>query len=160
LAGFIGKDVRVALFPSLLLLACGEEDKTSGQDRDGVAPTELSSNDALEESRRDAPTRSTVIRELGVHHLSLSAPDGDRTLILEIAVEAAPDSIDVIVAREGQVRDGILMLASEYTASDVEDLDGRMRLRDDIHERIRAAVAPHKVARVFYTEFKFESESP
>jgi len=108
----------------------------------------------------DAPTRSSVIHELGVHRLSLSDPEGERILILEIAVEAAPDSIDAIMAREGQVRDGILMLAREYRASDIEDLDGKMRLRDDIHERIRTAVAPHRVDRVFYTAFKFENENP
>jgi flagellar FliL protein len=104
-----------------------------------------------------AQTGQTEVYELGDFHVNLSGSGGSRILMMEIAVEGIPDAITNIEARQHQVRDAILMLASDYEARELEGLDGKLRLRDEIHRRINAVLAPHKVDRVYYTEFKFGS---
>jgi flagellar FliL protein len=118
-------------------------------------PAEIAGADPLEPSEESSSSLSTEVYELGEFQVNLSGTMGGRILMLEIAVEGSADSVSSIETRQHQIRDAILMLASDYSVSELEGLDGKLRLRDDIHRRINAILAPHRINRVYYTEFKF-----
>jgi len=98
----------------------------------------------------------TEMFDLGEYQVSLGGAAGSRLLVMNISVESIPDSFPSIESKQPQIRDAILMLASDYTVRELEGLDGKLRLRDDIHRRINAVLAPHKVLRVYYTDFRLQ----
>jgi flagellar FliL protein len=51
------------------------------------------------------------------------------------------------------MRDSILLLASDYSYTELEGIDGKYRLKDDIHTRVNAVLEPIKISRVYFTEF-------
>ena len=122
---------------------------------DSESNTELAGAEPLEPTEEASSSLSTEVYELGEFQVNLSGTMGGRILMLEIAVEGSADSVSNIESRQHQIRDAILMLASDYSVSELEGLDGKLRLRDDIHRRINAILAPHRINRVYYTEFKF-----
>jgi hypothetical protein len=93
--------------------------------------------------------------ELGEIQVQLSGSDGAPNLVMEIAVEGGADPITNVEARQYQVRDMILMIASGYTRTELEGLDGKLRLRDEIHLGLNAILSPYKIDRVYYTRFAF-----
>ena len=52
-----------------------------------------------------------------------------------------------------ELRDYILLLASDYSYTDLEGIDGKMRLKDEIHIRVNSVLEPDEAKRVFFTEF-------
>ena len=124
-------------------------DQLGGDDLTGAGEEEMAQLAGASES---GPTE---MYELGEFRVNLSGSAGSRILIMEIAVEGIPDAVSHIENKEHQIRDAILMLASDYTVLELEGIDGKLRLRDDIQRRINAVLTPHKVLRVYYTEFQF-----
>lgn len=93
------------------------------------------------------------IAGLGNFIVNLRDSAGGRILQMEISVEGEPDATARITEREAQVRDAVLMLASDYSYLELEGVDGKMRLRDDILVRINSVVDPTRVSRVYFTSF-------
>jgi flagellar FliL protein len=58
-----------------------------------------------------------------------------------------------VVKKEAQLRDAIIVLASDYTYLELDGLEGKMRLKDEVLKRSNAVLAPEKVERVYFTNF-------
>jgi len=101
----------------------------------------------------DAPAAGSEVYELGDFKVNLSGSQ-TRILMMELAVEGLPDAMGSIEQKQHQIRDAVLMLASDYTTVELEGLEGKLRLRDEIHRRINAVLAPQKVDRVYYMKFE------
>ena len=99
----------------------------------------------------------TEIYDLKEFKVNLSGSAGSRILQMNISVESIPDAAIAIEEKEPQIRDAIILLASDYTVLELEGLDGKLRLRDDIHRRINSVLAPHKVLRVYFTDFLLQT---
>jgi flagellar basal body-associated protein FliL len=110
---------------------------------------------ALETTAEDTTTND--VRLLDEFKINLNGTVGARLLVMQIAIEGNTSAVDNIELRQHQIRDAILMLTSDYTVMELEGLDGKLRLRDEIHRRINAVLAPHKIDRVYYTRFEFAS---
>ena len=96
---------------------------------------------------------TTDVVELGKFTVNLRDSAGGRLLQMEISVEASLEGVELVQKREAQVRDAILMLTSDYTYVELEGMDGKMRLRDEIQRRIDAVIEPKRIARVYFTNF-------
>ncbi len=159
--------------PVMVLSAC-EDSKRSRSDRDddedggskkddvSAEPDDIAQivlGDPEVRSDEDSrPTRDepegTDVRILDEFRVNVSGTAGARILVMEIAVEGTSSALDNIEHRQHQIRDAIFLLTSDYTVMELEGLDGKLRLRDDIHRRINAVLAPHKIGRVYYTRFE------
>ena len=115
----------------------------------GAAPPEAGGAGGVEGAA--APLSEVV--SLGRFTVNLRDSAGGRLLQMEISLEGDSAVAKIVADKEAQLRDSVLMLASDYTYAQLEGLDGRLQLRDEIHRRANAIVAPSKVNRVYFTEF-------
>jgi len=100
-----------------------------------------------------AAEANSAVTSLGSFTVNLRDSAGGRLLQMDISVEADSAATAAIPARQAQIRDATIMLASDYSYLELEGLDGKMRLRDEIQRRINAVLQPMKVDRVYFTSF-------
>ena len=96
---------------------------------------------------------ATEVIGLGSFTVNLRDSAGGRLLQMDVSVEGEPVVAELVEDREAQVRDAILMLASDYTYIELEGMDGKLRLRDEIHRRVNSVVDPERITRVYFTSF-------
>ncbi len=95
----------------------------------------------------------TAMTNLGNFTVNLRSSAGGRVLQMEIQVESEVKSAEKIESRMPQLRDSVILLASDYSYDELEGIDGKFRLKDDIHARVNAVLEPIQVQRVYFTEF-------
>jgi len=96
---------------------------------------------------------STSMTNLGNFTVNLRSSAGGRVLQMDIQVESDAESVEKINERMPQLRDSVILLASDYSYDELEGIDGKFRLKDDIHARVNAVLEPIQVQRVYFTEF-------
>jgi len=95
-----------------------------------------------------------AIHNLGRFTVNLRGSGGGRVLRFEVQIEVGSDQLDAVAAQTPPLRDAIVTLASDYTYAELEGLDGKMRLRDELLGRLNAtAVDGVSVDRLYFTEF-------
>lgn len=86
--------------------------------------------------------------------VNLSEPSEVTYLKITINLEVESEGISAeIQTRTPQIRDAILMLLTSKTAEDVKDTRGKLKLQDDMLERINHFLESGKVKAVYFTEF-------
>ena len=95
----------------------------------------------------------TAMTNLGNFTVNLRDSAGGRVLQMEIQVESDKESVVKVEERMPQLRDSVILLASDYSYTELEGIDGKFRLKDDIHARVNAVLEPIQVRRVYFTEF-------
>jgi flagellar basal body-associated protein FliL len=96
---------------------------------------------------------STEVIELGSFTINLRDSAGGRLLQMDISLEGDSGASSVIKDRQAQLRDSVIMLASDFSYLELEGTDGRLRLRDEVHRRVNAVLSPEKINRVYFTKF-------
>ena len=96
----------------------------------------------------------TTMVDLGSFTVNLRDSSG-RVLSMKIQIEIDKDEEKEKDATNKlpELRDYILLLASDYSYTDLEGIDGKMRLKDEIHIRVNSVLEPDEAKRVFFTEF-------
>jgi len=82
--------------------------------------------------------------------------DGQELRYLRVKVEfetAAADAKGEIELRQAPLRDAILVLLTTKTLQDIQDLQGKNQLRDEILVAVNKILPPGKVSRVYFTDF-------
>ena len=80
--------------------------------------------------------------------------DGKRFLKLTMSVEAdTPELEQEINAKMPQFRDIILLLLSSLAYDDIATLDGKMRLRGQMLNRINTQLSSGKIKNIYFSEF-------
>jgi flagellar protein FliL len=69
---------------------------------------------------------------------------------LEMANGAVKGELD---AKQAPIRDAVLVLLTTKTLRDIQDLQGKNQLREEILTAIGKTLAPGKVTRVYFTDF-------
>jgi len=108
---------------------------------------------AAAESEKGSTQVKTEMTNLGNFTVNLRSAAGGRVLQMEIQVESDAESAPTIESRMPQLRDSVILLASDYSYDELEGIDGKFRLKDDIHARVNAVLEPVQVQRVYFTEF-------
>ncbi len=79
---------------------------------------------------------------------------GPRYLKIEVKFELESDEVKPeIEGRSSQVRNELVMLLSSKRMSDVESVDGKRILQDEIFTRVNKVLVTGRVKRVFFTDF-------
>lgn len=82
--------------------------------------------------------------------------DGQELRYLKVKVElemVAPAIKPEIEGRLASIRDSILILLSAKTLQDIQDVQGKNTLKDEILGAINKNIPPGKIAKVYFTDF-------
>ena len=82
--------------------------------------------------------------------------DGQELRYLKVKVEmemAAPAVKAELDARLPPIRDAILVLLSTKTLQDIQDVQGKNQLKDEILASINKIIPPGKIAKIYFTDF-------
>jgi flagellar basal body-associated protein FliL len=104
---------------------------------------------ASDEGSKKVDTKMTTLGEFTVNLRASSS----RTLQMEIQVETELETAAKVEERMPQIRDSVILLASDYSVTELEGIDGKLRLRDEIQARVNAVLEPAQVNRVYFTAF-------
>lgn len=100
------------------------------------------------------PEPVRVVHSLGSFTVNLRGSGGGRVLRMEVQVETNDTALPVVEENSAQLRDAVITLASDYSYADVEGLDGKTRLRDELLGRVNTLLpSDGRVERVYFTEF-------
>ncbi len=119
-----------------------------GNDSSGKTSSASKSDDKeamLEEER--------VVHSLGLFTINLRGTGGSRLLRLEVQVETAMSSLVGVEAQHAKLRDAVITLVSDYSYLEVEGLDGKTRMRDELLARMNTMLGKNRLERVYFTEF-------
>jgi flagellar FliL protein len=94
-----------------------------------------------------------VVTNIGAFTVNLRGGGGGRVLRIEVQVETSGASAPSVAARSAAIRDSVITAVSDYTWSDLEGTDGKVRLRDELLSRVNALVAPTVVEHMYFTQF-------
>jgi len=101
-----------------------------------------------------AAVPASDVKSVGSFTVNLRDSGGGRLLLMEISLEVpGAKAQESVVKKEAQLRDAIIVLASDYTYLELDGLEGKMRLKDEVLKRSNAVLAPEKVERVYFTNF-------
>lgn len=108
--------------------------------------------DASEGGGEAEPKRSAIVN-LGVFTVNLRGSGGGRVLRMEMQLDAGEASSATIEERIPQLRDAVITAVSDYTWTELEGVDGKTRLRDELLSRLNGAIAPTTIKRLYFTQF-------
>jgi flagellar basal body-associated protein FliL len=116
---------------------------------DGAEETSSSDKKSSEEGSKKVETKMTT---LGTFTVNLR-DSASRSLNMTIQVESELETAAKVEERMPQLRDSVILLSSDYSRTELEGIDGKLRLRDEIQARINAVLEPAQVTRVYFTAF-------
>jgi flagellar FliL protein len=96
--------------------------------------------------------RSVV--NLGTFTVNLRGSGGGRVLRTEVQVEVSAKDSEAIEDHKPVLRDAVITLASDFTYGDLEGVDGKTHLRDELLGRLNTVLeGKPTVDRLYFTEF-------
>lgn len=101
---------------------------------------------------KDMAERAVV--NLGMFTVNLRGNGGGRVLRTEVQVEVEGKDQTAIEEKKALLRDAVITLVSDYTYADLEGVDGKTHLRDELVGRLNAVMSSQPpVDRLYFTEF-------
>jgi len=82
--------------------------------------------------------------------------DGQELRYLKVKVEmemAAPAMKGELDARLAPIRDAILVMLSTKTMQDIQDIQGKNQLKDEVLAAVNKQVTTGKIAKIYFTDF-------
>ena len=101
----------------------------------------------------DGPSEARAVVDLGSMTINLRGGGGGRVVRMDVKLEASESFEASITAREAELRNTIIMVVSDYGYADLEGLDGKVRLQDEILARINGLMSPERIDRVYFNAF-------
>jgi flagellar protein FliL len=93
------------------------------------------------------------ITNLGAFTVNLRGSGGGRVLRMEVQLDSEEDVASLLSARAPQLRDSIITAVSDYTWAELEGVDGKTRLRDELLTRLNGVTSPKVIDRLYFTQF-------
>jgi flagellar basal body-associated protein FliL len=94
------------------------------------------------------------IYPLGLFTVNLRGVGGGRVLRVEIEIEVNSLLLETIEASRPGLRDATIKLVSDYSYTDVEGLDGKLRLQDDLLTQLNKFMGrTGRIERVYFSQF-------
>lgn len=101
----------------------------------------------------EGPSEVRAVVDLGSMTINLRGGGGGRVVRMDVKLEASESFQATITEREAELRNTIIMVVSDYAYADLEGLDGKVRLQDEILARINGLMAPERIDRVYFNAF-------
>lgn len=162
----IGAAVGVAVVLAVVFMMMGKGDKKE-KGKEGA--------DASTEAKADAGAHGGAApkAEAGAHGGAAGAAagaanifplepfivniyDGQELRYLKVKVEMEMAGAGVKAELDGRlaaIRDAILVLLSTKTLQDIQDVQGKNQLKDEIMVAINKIIPPGKIAKIYFTDF-------
>jgi len=94
-----------------------------------------------------------LVHALEPFTVNLRGQGGGRVLRMVVELEIDKSDETSVVGETAQLRDAVLSLASDYTFSDLEGIDGKMHFRDELLGRVNRVLSGPRVERIYLTQF-------
>jgi len=109
---------------------------------------------AAEKAKKAAAEAVGEMFELKPFVVNLSDPKGKRYLKVKIILELG-DAADVERAEKAKpkMRDMVIMMLTSLTFEEVMTPEGKIRIRDELHERFNHVLRPTRVRNIYFTDF-------
>ena len=82
--------------------------------------------------------------------------DGQELRYLKVKIEmemASPAVKTEVEARLAPIKDAILVLLSSKTMQDIQDVQGKNQLKEEIMTAVNKNIPPGKIAKIYFTDF-------
>lgn len=143
--------------------AGAEHAETSGEHSATVtaAPPEVETKSGAENEKAvdntkglgfAAPSEENMV-SLGTFTVNLRGAGGGRVLRMSLYLQAKNGQSDALSSAQAQLRDAALTLASDYTYDEIEGIEGKTRLREELLVRMNAVLGETLIDRLYFTEF-------
>ena len=117
--------------------------------------TDEESEESDVESGGSIASGDHVAYSLSDFSVNLRDPAGAKILQMDISLEVKESVSKKIDAQEAAIKDAIILLTSDYTVENLNGLDGKLGLKDEIQLRIDNLLSPSKVERIYFTKFTY-----
>lgn len=147
--------VVVLIVVALLMFGGGKKEKAK-EGEGGEAKVEQKAEGGHGGKAGEGGAAGAPINVYTLEPFIVNIYDGQELRYLKVKVElemASPDVKGLLDPRQAQIRDAILVLLTTKTLQDVQDLNGKNQLREEILTSMSKIVPPGKVTRVFFTDF-------
>ncbi len=131
----------------------GEEEGGHGEEEGGHGEEEGGHGAPPAEPEGPPVPKGKAILELDPFTLNLKGSGGARVLRMRVALMSSAKQGETVEAETARIRDAILTLGSDYTWTDLEGVDGKMHLHDELLERVNAFFSKPLVEELFFTDF-------
>lgn len=160
----IGAAVGVAVVLAVVFLMMGKGDKKDKPKEGAEATTEQKT----EAGGHGAPAKSEGGHGGGAAGAAGAATvyplepfivniyDGQELRYLKVKIELEMAGVAVkgeLDTRLAAIRDSILVLISTKTLQDIQDIQGKNQLKEEILGAINKIIPPGKIARIYFTDF-------
>lgn len=99
------------------------------------------------------PKATGIYASLPPFLVNLSDPLGKRFIRLSVDVEVAnPAVVEELTKQNARIRDSINLLLGSKTYADLSPMEGKLRLKNEILDRLNQILGGPKVTRVFLTD--------
>lgn len=95
----------------------------------------------------------TAVTNLGTFTVNLRGSGGGRVVRMEVQLDSEGDDAKALSTKTPQLRDSVITAVSDYTWSELEGVDGKTRLRDELLARVNGIAAPSEVNALYFTQF-------
>ncbi|MEC7241085.1 MAG: flagellar basal body-associated FliL family protein [Myxococcota bacterium] len=108
--------------------------------------------DDMDDVADEDPDRG--IYPLGLFTVNLRGVGGGRVLRMEVDLELKLSAVDIMEEKKAGLRDAVIKLVSDYSYTDVEGLDGKLRLQDDLLRDLNKYMGKKaRIERVYFSQF-------
>ncbi|ABQ28346.1 flagellar basal body-associated FliL family protein [Geotalea uraniireducens] len=124
--------------------------------KDGKAEKVAKAPEAKSEKKGEGGEKGTSSTVYPLDPFIVNIYDGQEIRYLKIKVEfemAGPEVKPEIDARQSALRDAILVLLTTKTMREVQDLQGKNQLRDEILATTGKILSVGRVTKVYFTDF-------
>ena len=156
----IGAAVAVAVVLAIVVfMMMGKGDKTAKEGAE--AGTEAKAGETKTEAgghggaAKDA-AQAGVSNVFAMEPFIVNIYDGQELRYLKVKVEmemANPAVKAELDARLAALRDAVLVLLSSKTMQDIQDVQGKNQLKEEILSAVNKQIPPGKIAKIFFTDF-------
>ena len=109
-------------------------------------------DDDIDAAADEDPDRG--IYPLGLFTVNLRGVGGGRVLRMEVDLELKLSAVDIMEEKKAGLRDAVIKLVSDYSYTDVEGLDGKLRLQDDLLRDLNKYMGKKaRIERVYFSQF-------
>lgn len=115
----------------------------------GTEEGEESSGDETKEG--EASQRGLF--NLGLFTINLRGTGGGRVLRMEVQVETDAELVVTLEERKPEFRHAIITMVSDYSYNDLEGLDGKTRLADELLTRLNRLMETGRINRLYFVQF-------
>jgi len=91
---------------------------------------------------------------LGSFTVNLNGDDGRRSVQMELDLEVRLELADALADRKAALRDTVIQVTSDYAYKEIEGLDGKLRLKDELLTHLQKVMGDEeRIERVYFTRF-------